>query len=101
LSRLRFKASMKATPIVALMGDPVAWGIVPSLARPGGNITGISADAGEELWGKRLAMLVEAFPTAKRVAFLCTAPFWEGPQGSAVREAAQKTGYAQPEFFAF
>jgi putative tryptophan/tyrosine transport system substrate-binding protein len=88
---LRFKALMKSTPIVALMGDPVAWGIVPSLAHPGGNITGVSADAGEEIWGKRLAILVEAFPKAKRVGFLSTEPFWQSPQGAMVRAAAQKS----------
>jgi putative ABC transport system substrate-binding protein len=88
---LRFKALTKSTPIVALMGDPIAWGIVSSLAHPGGNITGISADAGEEIWGKRLAILVEAFPTATRVGFLCTAPFWDSPQGSMVRDAARKS----------
>ena len=33
---LRFKTLTKSTPIVALMGDPVAWGIVRSLAHPGG-----------------------------------------------------------------
>jgi putative tryptophan/tyrosine transport system substrate-binding protein len=78
---LRFKALMKSTPIVALMGDPVACGIVRSLAHPGGNITGISADAGEEIWGKRLAILVESFPTATRIGFLCTAPFWDTLKG--------------------
>jgi putative tryptophan/tyrosine transport system substrate-binding protein len=88
---LRFKALVKSTPIVALMGDPVAWGIVQSLSHPGGNITGISADAGEEIWGKRLAMLVEAFPSTTRVGFLCTEPFWNSPQGASVREAAQKS----------
>jgi putative ABC transport system substrate-binding protein len=106
---LRFKALTKSTPIVALMGDPVAWGIVRSLAHPGGNITGISADAGEEIWGKRLAILVEAFPTATRVGFLCTGPFWDSPQGSMVREAARKSSvtlvtpplqhvYQEPEY---
>jgi putative tryptophan/tyrosine transport system substrate-binding protein len=106
---LRFKALTKSTPIVALMGDPVAWGIVTSLAHPGGNITGISADAGEEIWGKRLALLVEAFPTARRVGFLCTAPFWDSPQGSMVREAARRSSvtmvtpplqgvYQEPEY---
>jgi putative ABC transport system substrate-binding protein len=106
---LRFKALTKSTPIVALMGDPVAWGIVESLAHPGGNITGVSADAGEEIWGKRLAVLVEAFPTATRVGFLCTAPFWDSPQGSMVREAARKSSvtmitppllgvYQEPEY---
>jgi putative ABC transport system substrate-binding protein len=106
---LRFKALAKSMPIVALMGDPVAWGIVESLAHPGGNITGVSADAGEEIWGKRLAVLVEAFQTATRVGFLCTAPFWDSPQGSMVREAARKSSvtmitppllgvYQEPEY---
>jgi putative ABC transport system substrate-binding protein len=63
---LRFKALVHSIPVVALMGDPLAFGIVASLARPDGNITGISADAGEEIWGKRLAMLLEAVPTATR-----------------------------------
>lgn len=88
---LRFKALMKSTPIVALMGDPVAWGIVPSLAHPGGNITGISSDAGEEIWGKRLSILLETFPTAERIGFLTTEPFWQSPQGAMVRAAAQKS----------
>jgi putative ABC transport system substrate-binding protein len=106
---LRFKALTKSAPIVALMGDPVAWGIVGSLAHPGGNITGVSADAGEEIWGKRLAILVEAFPTATRVGFLCTAPFWDSPQGSMVRDAARRSSvtmvtpplqgvYQEPEY---
>ncbi len=78
---LRFKALTKSTPIVALMGDPVAWGIVRSLAHPGGNITGISADADEEIWGKRLAILVEAFPTATRVGFWVRRHFGIAPKG--------------------
>jgi putative ABC transport system substrate-binding protein len=88
---LRFKALMKTTPIVALMGDPVAWGIVSSIAHPGGNITGISSDAGEEIWGKRLAILLETLPKAKRIGFLSTEPFWRSPQGAMVRAAAQKS----------
>jgi putative ABC transport system substrate-binding protein len=82
---------------------------VRSLAHPEGNITGISADAGEEIWGKRLAILVEAFPTATRVGFLSTEPFWDSPQGSMVREAARKSSvtmvapplqgvYQEPEY---
>jgi putative tryptophan/tyrosine transport system substrate-binding protein len=88
---LRFKALVHSIPVVALMGDPLAFGIVDSLARPDGNITGISADAGEEIWGKRLAMLLEAVPTATRVGFLCSEPFWQGAQGATVREAARQS----------
>jgi putative tryptophan/tyrosine transport system substrate-binding protein len=106
---LRFKALEHSIPVVAMMGDPLAFGIVASLARPEGNITGISADAGEEIWGKRLAMLLETVPAATHVGFLCSQPFWEGPQGDKVRDAARRfsvtlvapplTGvYQEPEY---
>ena len=52
-------------PILALTGDPVVGGIVTNMARPGGNITGVSADAGLEIYGKRFQYLVE---TARRLA---------------------------------
>jgi putative tryptophan/tyrosine transport system substrate-binding protein len=88
---LRFKALVHSIPVLALMGDPLAFGIVDSLARPDGNITGVSADAGEEIWGKRLAILLEAVPKATRIGYLCPEPFWDGPQGSQVREAARQS----------
>jgi putative tryptophan/tyrosine transport system substrate-binding protein len=55
--------------VVASMGDAVALGIVPSLARPGGNITG-SQSQFPEVMGKRLEMLREAIPRLARVAVL-------------------------------
>ena len=64
---------MQATstiPIVfANAGDPVAYGIVASLARPGGNATGLT-NITEELGGKRLELLIEALPTVSHVAAL-------------------------------
>jgi len=51
------------------VGDPVAGGLVASLARPGGNITGLTILA-PELSGKRVELLKEAVPNATRVAFL-------------------------------
>jgi putative ABC transport system substrate-binding protein len=67
------RAAIRATkeiPIVrALVGDPVATGFVSNLARPGGNVTGISAIVGE-LAAKRLSLLKEAVPSAKRVAVM-------------------------------
>ena len=67
------RAAMQATttiPIVfAASGDPVARGFVASLARPGGNVTGITQEGGEES-AKRLELLKEAFPTITRVAVL-------------------------------
>jgi putative ABC transport system substrate-binding protein len=57
-------------PIVFLyVGDPVGAGVVPSLARPGGNVTGISLLA-TELSSKRLEILLEIAPKTSRVAML-------------------------------
>jgi ABC-type uncharacterized transport system substrate-binding protein len=67
------RAAQQATttmPIVAIaMGDPVGDGLVTSLARPGGNITGTTF-LGPELVPKRLELLKEALPRASRVAIL-------------------------------
>jgi putative ABC transport system substrate-binding protein len=54
---LDFKAATTSIPIVGVTADPVALGIVASLARPGGNITGVSVDAGIDIWAKRLDLL--------------------------------------------
>ena len=63
-----FAAATSTIPIVAFMLDPLKAGLVTSLSRPGGNLTGITLDPGIELWGKRLEMLKEAIPsTAKAV----------------------------------
>ena len=64
------KNETKTIPIVfAAISDPVAIGIVDSLARPGGNLTGLSVLA-PELAGKRLELLKEAAPKTTRLAFL-------------------------------
>jgi putative ABC transport system substrate-binding protein len=67
---LSLRAMTETIPIIGLMADPVAYGLAASLARPGGNITGISVDAGLDIWGKRLQVLQEAMPTVSRVGFL-------------------------------
>jgi ABC-type uncharacterized transport system substrate-binding protein len=67
------RAAQRATgtlPIVAVaMGDPIADGLVASLARPGGNVTG-NTFLGPELVPKRLELLKEALPRVSRVAAL-------------------------------
>jgi len=85
-----FKAATATIPVVAIGADPVALGIVPSLARPGGNITGSSVTAGVEIWGKRLELLRAIVPTASRVAYLASNRAWEGADVAALREAAQR-----------
>ena len=86
------KRATTTIPIVAITGDPVRFGLISSLARPGGNITGVSVDAGLEIWSKRLALLVEAVPKLTTVAFLSTESAWENPGGKGMREAAPKLG---------
>jgi putative tryptophan/tyrosine transport system substrate-binding protein len=67
-------AAMKTTttiPIVMTSGvDPVSAGLVASLARPGGNVTGLAADTGPEIIGKRLELLKETMPNLSRLAIL-------------------------------
>ena len=87
-----FKAATRTIPIVGLMADPVAFGIVTSLAHPGGNITGLSVDAELEIWGKRLEFLRETIQLASRVGFLASPTVREGPQGAAIQEAARRMG---------
>ena len=61
----------RTIPIVmASAGDPVESGLVDSLARPGGNVTGTTGLVGPEIVGKRLELLKEAVPKVSRVALL-------------------------------
>ena len=58
-------------PIVMIGGvDPVSTGLVASLARPGGNVTGLTPDAGSEILGKRFELLKEILPNLSRVGIL-------------------------------
>ncbi len=67
-------AAMKATttiPIVMTNSvDPVGTGLVASLARPGGNVTGLAGDAGGEILGKRFELLKETLPNLSRLGIL-------------------------------
>ena len=58
-------------PIVMInVGDPVGLGLIASLARPGGNVTGLSFSVGMETFGKGLELLKETVPQVRRVAIL-------------------------------
>ena len=58
-----------ALPIVMVgVGDPVAVGLVASLARPGGNVTGLTISTGQEIYGKHLELLKEILPKLSRIA---------------------------------
>ena len=87
------KQATATVPIVAgtMGGDIIRMGLVASLARPGGNVTGFMLTTGAELYGKRLELLREAMPTLSRVAIV-----WNSQNGSiradlATIEAAART----------
>jgi putative ABC transport system substrate-binding protein len=88
------RAAMSATnttPIViANVGDAVAQGFVASLARPGGNVTGLTS-LNTELSVKRLDLLAEALPSVRQVVALCEAVGDSGPI-HATEEAARARG---------
>jgi putative ABC transport system substrate-binding protein len=68
------RKTTKTIPVVmAFAPDPVENQLVASLARPGGNVTGVSYGAGKELAGKRIELLREMVPRATRIAVLTTA----------------------------
>src|SRR5690349_8112808 len=87
-----FKAATSTIPVVAFMIDPLQTGLVTSLSRPGGNLTGITLDAGVENWAKRLQILKEAMPSTAKVAFLGMREGWEGSSGQLVRDAGAQLG---------
>jgi len=87
------QAAKKATntiPIVmAMSSSPDRVGLVASLARPGGNVTGLTIDTGPEIAGKMLQLLKETVPRVARVATLASSPtgVWFDPKsGAPVRE---------------
>src|SRR6266404_2355734 len=89
---LAFKAVTSTVPVVAFMIDPLKGGLIASLARPGGNLTGITLDPGIEIWGKRLELLKEAVPSITSTAFLSMREGWEGSFGQAMWDIASRLG---------
>jgi putative ABC transport system substrate-binding protein len=72
------------------MTDPVVVGIASSLARPGGNFTGVSVDAGAEIGTKYIQLFSEAVGKLSKVRFLATPATWELPNTKMMSEAAAK-----------
>src|SRR5256886_17355199 len=85
-------------PIVfATAGDPVGMGLVASLARPGGNVTGLSV-LSFDLAGKRLDLLREAIPSFRRLAIM--AREIAGQHCGSLGKVAVKSGIVRPVCFA-
>ena len=90
---LAAKAATTTIPILMVVGEPVGAGIVPSLSRPGGNITGLALN-NVEVAGKRLQLLKEAAPKLTRVAVLANQanPSFTALHLAQTRSAADRLG---------
>ncbi len=86
-----FAAATGTIPIVGIAGDPIAVGLVTNLAHPGGNLTGVSINAGIEIYGKRLQILKEAMPSIAKVASLQSG-VWNDTSAALFRETGQRLG---------
>jgi putative ABC transport system substrate-binding protein len=84
--RAAMQASGKVPIVMALAPDPVGSGLIASLARPGGNVTGLSALAAD-LAGKRMEILKKIVPRAVRVAAL-----WNPSNQSKIAEWRSRNG---------
>jgi putative ABC transport system substrate-binding protein len=91
---LAAKNATETIPIVFMgVPDPVGLGLVASLARPGGNVTGLTYSVGFNIFGKDLELLKEAVPRARRVAVLSNPASPSQPLTlSEIRAAAQSLG---------
>jgi putative ABC transport system substrate-binding protein len=88
------RATDRIPIVMALAGDPVATGLVETLSRPGGNVTGMSGDAAE-LAGKNLEFIRQMLPSVRRVTALANAPNpFSKPFLEQVRRAGVATGTA-------
>jgi putative tryptophan/tyrosine transport system substrate-binding protein len=83
------KEATSTIPIVAVTSDPVQLGLVTSMARPGGNITGVSVDAGLEIWEKRLQLFREVIPIISKLAILGVQ---KNPEAAVMQETTEKAG---------
>jgi putative ABC transport system substrate-binding protein len=93
-----FRQKTTTIPIVTMAYDPVAIGFAQSLARPGGNITGVSVNPGPSIHGKRIALLREMFPAMSRLGCITPAGAWESSVGEPVRTATQAAGISVANF---
>jgi len=90
-------AAMKATTTIPIVmtnsAEPVSAGLVASLARPGGNVTGFSSEPGDEIYGKRLEFLKETVPNLSRVGILWNPDFAPNLERlKSTRETSQALG---------
>ena len=91
------KIFLGATATIPIVG--ITSGLIASLARPGGNLTGVSVEAGPEISAKRLQIMKEAVPAAAKVVYLISNSRPDGVDGNSYHVAARGLGIALTESF--
>ena len=88
---LAAKRATSRIPVVFLAGggDPIGIGLVSNLGRPGGNVSGVSSAAALETYAKRLQLLKEAVPSARRIALLDSTESRSSAAKQAISSAAK------------
>jgi putative ABC transport system substrate-binding protein len=95
-----FLGATATIPIVGITSDPIAGGLITSLARPGGNLTGVSVEAGPEIVAKRFQIMKEAMPLVAKVTYLLSNSRPDGTDGGeSYREGARRLGIVLTERF--
>lgn len=89
------RETVPGVPLVMMsFSDPAESGLVASLAKPGGNMTGLTRTTGPQIEGKRVEILKEALPSLRRVDYLGTTEDWESPFGQSALAAARALNVA-------
>jgi putative tryptophan/tyrosine transport system substrate-binding protein len=89
LVALAVRSASGTIPIVWIGVEGMRAGLVASLAHPGGNVTGVNL-YDYEIWGKRLQILKEAFPSISKVGFLLPRSTWESVYGQLLRDISRR-----------
>jgi putative ABC transport system substrate-binding protein len=87
---LGLRSETRTIPILAWTGDPVLSGIVSNIARPGGNVTGVSIVVGADFGGKVLQLIVDAVGKPSNARSLTIPAEWEAPENKPFRETAER-----------
>jgi putative tryptophan/tyrosine transport system substrate-binding protein len=96
-SSLLVPRAHKAAPTLPIVGlvnanHMIQERLAQSMGRPGGTITGLSMDVDDDLEAKRLELLMELAPRAKRIAFLGVREEWDRPYAAKMRATAERLG---------
>jgi putative ABC transport system substrate-binding protein len=90
---IMLKGATTTIPLVGVMADPVRYGLVASLARPGGNITGVAHDPGVRFYAKRYELLKEVAPRASKLGTLISPRLLEYAGATELTAELERAGF--------